>query len=920
MSMGAPIGAASIVIGADASDFPKDVDRQTSGPIRSVGKKIGDGLATSLKASAAVAGAGVAAALGGALVLGFKRLDAIDAAKAKLTGLGHTGQDLSNIMDNALAAVKGTSFGLGDAATQAASFVAAGIKPGKDLTTTLSVLASTAAVAGTSMSDVGYQFRSVASSGKLTGDALASLSDRGIPILQFLAKQYGVSAAAAKQMVSDGKVSFADFQKALQDNLGPAALAMGQSFQGMVANTKAALGRLGAALEGPLYEAAKLVLPGVMSLLDQLTSAVKPIVEVVTPAITAMAGAIGNFLAHIDLSALAGFTGSLQGVEGVLALLAPLILGLLTGPLAGLAAKLPIIGGLFGGLTAPLGIVIGLLGVLGAVPTDTLTAGITSVLNALPGLITGVVTQLTSFVSTVLPKILTTMAANLPVLLNGVVLIAITIVQAFVQVLPLLVNAVAALFPVLATAITTAIPGIVQAFTVLIPTLIATIVGAVPLLLLAALQLFMGLVQAVGQILPPLIAAVVEIVPALLTALVGALPTLISGVLTGLLDLIPVVLSLIPMLLTAGIQLITGLLTGIVSAIPQIITAVVALIPQIITALAQAIPMVLDAGVKIILALVTGLTTAIPKILTALVSAIPLIITAVLTAIPKIIDAAVKVFTGLVTGLSTALPKILTAIVQMLPKLVNSIVSMLPGIISAAVKLLTGLVEAVPVILPKLLTAVTGAIKVLLPALIGLIPVIVEAGVQLFIALVKAIPIILPALISAVITLVPAIVSALIGLIPELIVAGGQLIDGLIQGLIAAGPAVVNSLISIAKGAVDAFKAFFGIKSPSRLMAEQGDWTMKGLAKGYERSGKIAERALLDAIPTDISTNVGMDVLGNGAPATLGEQAKAKSNVQATGVGAGLTLAPGAVQVYTLGDPEKTAQEAVNRIAEKVGL
>src|SRR5690554_5327994 len=64
---------------------------------------------------------------------GLDRLLNIEDAQAKLRGLGHDADAVSRIMTDALAAVKGTAYGLDTAATVAATAVAAGVKPGMEL-------------------------------------------------------------------------------------------------------------------------------------------------------------------------------------------------------------------------------------------------------------------------------------------------------------------------------------------------------------------------------------------------------------------------------------------------------------------------------------------------------------------------------------------------------------------------------------------------------------------------------------------------------------------------------------------------------------------------------------------------------------------------------------------------------------------
>src|SRR5690606_31764006 len=76
--------------------------------------------------------AGVGAAVAGlAAAGGISRALNIDTAQTKLKALGYDAQEMSGIMDSALESVKGTSYGLGDAATLASQALAAGIPQGQ---------------------------------------------------------------------------------------------------------------------------------------------------------------------------------------------------------------------------------------------------------------------------------------------------------------------------------------------------------------------------------------------------------------------------------------------------------------------------------------------------------------------------------------------------------------------------------------------------------------------------------------------------------------------------------------------------------------------------------------------------------------------------------------------------------------------
>jgi phage-related protein len=76
---------------------------------------------------------------------------------------------------------------------------------------------------------------------------------------------------------------------------------------------------------------------------------------------------------------------------------------------------------------------------------------------------------------------------------------------------------------------------------------------------------------------------------------------------------------------------------------------------------------------------------------------------------------------------------------------------------------------------------------------------------------------------------------------------GRNIIDGIVRGLRAAGSAVKDFLMNIAKGALDSVKRFFGIKSPSRVMADEvGRYLPLGIAQGIEKNASVVEDAMYD--------------------------------------------------------------------------
>ncbi|PWA08663.1 hypothetical protein DCC39_14590 [Pueribacillus theae] len=191
---------------------------------------------------------GAASALAGiALKKGFDRLVGIDNARAKLKGLGHDAKGVEKIMDSALESVKGTSFGMDEAATTAANAVAAGVKEGKELTRYLSLTGDAAAIAGASMSEMGSILNKVQTSNKAYNGELRQLADRGLPVYVWLEEEAKKAGMTVEEMASKGMISSEMLMNAIEKNIGGAAKKMGEeSFTAGIANAWAAVGRLGA--------------------------------------------------------------------------------------------------------------------------------------------------------------------------------------------------------------------------------------------------------------------------------------------------------------------------------------------------------------------------------------------------------------------------------------------------------------------------------------------------------------------------------------------------------------------------------------------------------------------------------------------------------------------------------------------------
>ncbi|MCA1009002.1 tape measure protein [Rhodococcus hoagii] len=255
--------------------FGQRFSSSLSSAVSNASQELQSKLGVSLPTSAAAIGVTAGAALGAAMFKGWNRLTSIENAQAKLSGLGNSAQDVAAIMQNAMAAVKGTAFGMDEAASTAAGAVAAGIKPGQDLQKTLTLVGDSATIAGMGMTEMGAIWNKVAASNKIQGDVIAQLNDAGIPIVQLLGKELGKTAEETLNLASKGEINFETFRAAMEKGLGGAAQKSGETVSGAFKNMGAAVSRFGALLAQPVFDRAGGVMGGITEGIDGAGKAVK---------------------------------------------------------------------------------------------------------------------------------------------------------------------------------------------------------------------------------------------------------------------------------------------------------------------------------------------------------------------------------------------------------------------------------------------------------------------------------------------------------------------------------------------------------------------------------------------------------------------------------------------------------------------
>ena len=322
---------------------------------------------------------------------------------------------------------------------------------------------------------------------------------------------------------------------------------------------------------------------------------------------------------------------------------------------------------------------------------------------------------------------------------------------------------------------------------------------------------------------------------ALLDKLTAMLPMVIDTLVALIPQLITALLERVPMLLEALLDMVTQVIDALALVLPQIIATIMEILPQLINALIAAIPQLLQAAVTLLMAIVQAMPTIITALIDALPSVINTIIDTLTQSIPILISAAIQLLMAIVD----AIPTIIDALIEALPTIINCIidgvVDAVPQLLEGAIQLLMAIVDAIPTIVLALIEALPEIISTITSTLSKRIPDIIKAGISLFTGLITAIPKMIPELIKSLPQIIVAIVKGLKEGISDIFSLGQDIVRGLWNGIKDMGTWIAKKIKGFGESVLGGIKDFFGIKSPSRVMADQvGKNLALGIGAGFE--------------------------------------------------------------------------------------
>lgn len=209
-----------IKITADSTELKKGLDSAST----SVGATMASIGAAAAGAAASLAAIGLAAGtafkgLGAALDFtsqGVKLAATAEQVRVSFEVMLGSAKKASSLMGQLVEFAAKTPFKSEEITNAARTLVAYGVESEK-VVTTLTQLGDVASGLGMPLGDLASIYGKIMTNGRIMGDDMRQLQERGIPMTRELANHFGVAEGAIRKMVEEGKVGFADLNIVFQN-------------------------------------------------------------------------------------------------------------------------------------------------------------------------------------------------------------------------------------------------------------------------------------------------------------------------------------------------------------------------------------------------------------------------------------------------------------------------------------------------------------------------------------------------------------------------------------------------------------------------------------------------------------------------------------------------------------------------------
>lgn len=314
--------------------------------------------------------------------------------------------------------------------------------------------------------------------------------------------------------------------------------------------------------------------------------------------------------------------------------------------------------------------------------------------------------------------------------------------------------------------------------------------------------------------------------------------TMLQGLIAQLFELVGSILAKIIDWIAPVITIIGNFLSDVITVLGTIIGYIAKLLTPLINGIGKIISTILECLQKIWNTLSDALSPAfeaIWKVVSKIFETIGNLLQTIVDALSPAIDALAEAF-GIILD---AVASIVSAVVDALAPVIQVIAEALGGIITVLAEIVGAVVDALaPAI--KLIGDVLGAIFGVIAKIVDLVCGILKPVIDVICGALKAIG-----------DVINNIFNGVKNLTSKAVETGKNIIQGIGTGIKNAATGLWNGIKNVGNNIVNGFKNFFGIHSPSKLMASEiGEYLPAGIDEGMK-----------DAMPALLSS--AEDQMGN---------------------------------------------------------
>lgn len=303
--------------------------------------------------------------------------------------------------------------------------------------------------------------------------------------------------------------------------------------------------------------------------------------------------------------------------------------------------------------------------------------------------------------------------------------------------------------------------------------------------------------------------------------------------------------------LAAGLSgLLDTLLNKVVELVPFLVETLSAVVPQLLSSLVGQLPTILQTLLQLI-------KEVVPQLLSSLMGQLP-------TILKTLMDMVAQITTALGEMLPTLIPLVINTVLQLVETLLDNI----DMLIDAGIALLMGLADGLITALPQLIDKLPVIIDKVVKAITNNLPKLIQAGIQLTVKLAAGIIQAIPQLVSKIPQIVTSIVNGLKKGISDITKIGGDIIRGLWDGINNMASWIGQKIKGFGQNVLKGLKDFFGIHSPSRVMADEvGKNLALGIGMGFEDNIAGVNKQITGAMNFDgsVSAAGGAGIRAGGA-------------------------------------------------------